>query len=141
RLSSRKQRSHDLAPLRAENSNQPSHLQAHVVFHGTRVRKAEFMVGAGGESVGDQGGLGRPPTVDSCFAHVGVGGDCLNAQLWESVLLQQFQGAVQNRLARLLAAWPSGRALLASFIVSSRSVTSVTSVSSRAASLVILTHG
>src|SRR5208282_6778513 len=87
-LTTGKQRRYYFAALRSKDANQPSHLQAHVVLHGTGVGKAEFFVGTGGESVGDQGGLGRPPTVDSCLAHVGVGGECLNAQLWESVLLQ-----------------------------------------------------
>ena len=74
--------------------------------------KLEFVVGAGEESVGDQGGLGRPPTVDSCFANVGVGGDGFNAQFRESaILFEQFQGAAQNRLTRFLAARTPGRAL------------------------------
>src|ERR1019366_1700635 len=80
RLPSGEQRRHHLAPLGPEDANQAAHLQAHVALYGSGVWETELTVGAGGEGVGDQGGLGRPPTVDSCFANVRVGGNAFNAQ-------------------------------------------------------------
>jgi len=139
RLTSGEQRRHDLAALGAKDPYQPPHLKAHVSLHGSGIREAQFVIGAGGESVGDQGSLSRPPTVDSCFANVGVGGDGLNAQLRKSAnSLQQFQGAAQDRLSRFFAAGPAGGTLCAASIVS---VASVTSVSSTGATDEILNHG
>ena len=67
-------------------------------LNGASIRELKFLVGAGEESVGDQGGLGRPPTVDSCLANIGVGGDGFNAEFREStILLQQLQRAAQDR--------------------------------------------
>src|ERR1019366_1670282 len=82
-----------------------------VALYGSGVWETELTVGAGGEGVGDQGGLGRPPTIDSCFANVRVGGDAFNAQFRQSTMLfKQLQGAAQNGLTRFLTARPPGRA-------------------------------
>jgi len=80
-------------------------------LNGAGIGELEFVLGAGEERVGDQGGLGGPPAVDGCLANIGVGGDGFDAQFGESAgLLEQFQSAAQDRLTRFLAAGrPGGR--------------------------------
>ena len=109
-LASRQKRGDHLTAPGTEYVDQPTHLETHVVAHGSGVGEAEFYVGAGGKGVGDQGCLGRPPAVDGCFADIGVGGDRLDTQIRKPALLpEKFQRTAQNGLAGLLATGPSRR--------------------------------
>jgi hypothetical protein len=132
-LTAGEQRRYDLTALGSEDANHPAHLQAHIALNGAGIRELKFLLRAGEESVGDQSGLGGPPTVDSCLANVGVGGDSLDAQFRESTtLLEQLQSAAQDGLTRFLTARPPGRALPAG---------SVSSVLGPGAPGMILSHG
>ena len=122
-LSAGEQGGDDLTARGAKDANQAAHLKADIAVEGAGVGELEFLIGAGGEGVDDEGGLGGPPAVDGGFADVGVGGHGLDAEGGESAfLLQAFHGAAQDGLARLLAAGAAGRSFA---IVTGRGVTVV----------------
>ena len=73
----------------------------------------QLRFGAGGESIDDQSTLVRPPAIDGGFADVRIGGDGLDGKIGKPGVLQEFQRAAQNGLARMFAPRASRQALRA----------------------------